>query len=119
MRLADSLVGQEGTRLIDFDVCGHGWFLYDFAASISLIEKRSVYRDIQSRVGPGVSVGSGLKCRGRGRDRDSSCSEEWHYWRGLAVTSKPLNRSKWLLKHRAFNLIHSLLHKSSSSILVV
>ena len=68
MRLANLLVGQEGTRLIDFDDCGHGWFLYDFAASISLIEKRSVYRDIQSRVGPGVSVGSGLKCRGRGRD---------------------------------------------------
>ena len=70
MRLVNSLVGQEGTRLIDFDVCGHGWFLYDFAASVSFIEKRSVYRDIQSRVGPGVSVGSGLKCRGRGRDRD-------------------------------------------------
>ena len=26
------------TRLIDFDDCGHGWFLYDFAASISFIE---------------------------------------------------------------------------------
>lgn len=38
MRLANSLVGQEGRRLIDFDVCGHGWFLYDFAASISFIE---------------------------------------------------------------------------------
>ena len=38
MRLANLLVGQEGTRLIDFDDCGHGWFLYDFAASISFIE---------------------------------------------------------------------------------
>ena len=35
--------------------------------------------------------------RTRPRSRRSSCSEEWHYWRGLAVTSKPLNRSKWLL----------------------
>ena len=38
MRFANLLVGQEGTRLIDFDDCGHGWFLYDFAASISFIE---------------------------------------------------------------------------------
>ena len=60
MRLADSLVGQEGTRLIDFDVCGHGWFLYDFAASISFVEKRSAYPDIQSRVGPGYRSVRGL-----------------------------------------------------------
>ena len=38
MRLANSLVSKEGTRLLDFDDCGHGWFLYDFAASISFIE---------------------------------------------------------------------------------
>ena len=38
MRFANLLVGQEGTRLIDFDDFGNGWFLYDFAASISFIE---------------------------------------------------------------------------------
>ena len=38
MRLANLLVGEAGTRLIDFDDCGHGWFMYDFAASISFIE---------------------------------------------------------------------------------
>ena len=38
MRLANLLVDENGTRLIDFDDCGHGWFMYDFAAAISFIE---------------------------------------------------------------------------------
>lgn len=38
MRLANLLVDARGTRLIDFDDCGHGWFMYDFAAAISFIE---------------------------------------------------------------------------------
>ncbi len=38
MRLANLLVDETGTRLIDFDDCGHGWLMYDFAASISFIE---------------------------------------------------------------------------------
>lgn len=39
MRLANLLISPAGTpRLIDFDDCGFGWFLYDFAASISFIE---------------------------------------------------------------------------------
>lgn len=38
MRLANLLVDGPQTRLIDFDDCGFGWFLYDFAAAISFIE---------------------------------------------------------------------------------
>lgn len=38
MRLANLLVDGTETRLIDFDDCGFGWFLYDFAAAISFIE---------------------------------------------------------------------------------
>ena len=38
MRLANLLVDQNGTRVIDFDDCGFGWFMYDFAAAISFIE---------------------------------------------------------------------------------
>lgn len=38
MRLANLLVDGGTTRLIDFDDCGFGWFLYDFAAAISFIE---------------------------------------------------------------------------------
>ena len=38
MRLANLLTGPDGTRLIDFDDCGFGWFLYDFATGISFME---------------------------------------------------------------------------------
>lgn len=38
MRLANLLVDANGTRLIDFDDTGFGWFMYDFAAAISFIE---------------------------------------------------------------------------------
>ncbi len=38
MRLANLLVNEQGTRLIDFDDCGLGWYLYDFAAAISFME---------------------------------------------------------------------------------
>lgn len=38
MRLANLLIDKNRTRLIDFDDCGFGWFLYDFAASISFME---------------------------------------------------------------------------------
>ncbi len=38
MRLANLLVTKAGTRLIDFDDCGMGWLMYDFAAAISFIE---------------------------------------------------------------------------------
>ena len=38
MRLANILVHNGETRLIDFDDCGFGWFLYDYAAAISFFE---------------------------------------------------------------------------------
>jgi len=38
MRLANLLVSDTGTRLIDFDDCGMGWLMYDFAAAVSFIE---------------------------------------------------------------------------------
>ena len=38
MRLANLLVDGARICVIDFDDCGFGWFMYDFAASISFIE---------------------------------------------------------------------------------
>ena len=38
MRLANLLVAQDKIYLIDFDDCGWGWLLYDFAAAISFLE---------------------------------------------------------------------------------
>ena len=40
MRLANLLIHDRHVRLIDFDDCGFGWFLYDFAAAISFMENR-------------------------------------------------------------------------------
>ena len=38
MRAANILLGPEGPVVIDFDDCGFGWFMYDFAAAVSFIE---------------------------------------------------------------------------------
>ncbi|MGV6849176.1 MAG: phosphotransferase enzyme family protein [Marinibacterium sp.] len=38
LRLANLLVDPSGIAVIDFDDCGFGWFMSDFAASISFIE---------------------------------------------------------------------------------
>ncbi|MEM7508360.1 MAG: phosphotransferase [Pseudomonadota bacterium] len=38
MRLANLLISPDGIHVLDFDDCGFGWFLYDFAAGISFIE---------------------------------------------------------------------------------
>ena len=38
MRLANLIVGAAGIWIIDFDDCGPGWFVYDFAAAVSFIE---------------------------------------------------------------------------------
>lgn len=38
LRLANLLVRDEGLTVIDFDDCGFGWYLFDFAAAVSFIE---------------------------------------------------------------------------------
>lgn len=38
MRLANLIISPTGTRLIDFDDCGLGWHLYDFATGVSFME---------------------------------------------------------------------------------
>ncbi|MEN3791352.1 phosphotransferase [Fulvimarina sp. MAC3] len=39
LRLANLLVKDDRTTVIDFDDCGFSWFVYDFAAAISFIEE--------------------------------------------------------------------------------
>lgn len=42
LRAANLLVEEGvGTTVIDFDDCGFGWFMYDFAAAVSFIEDRA------------------------------------------------------------------------------
>jgi len=40
LRLANLLIHEGTTRVIDFDDCGFGWFLYDFATAVSFIEHK-------------------------------------------------------------------------------
>lgn len=48
MRLANLLVKGDDIRLIDFDDCGFGWFMYDFAAAVSFMETRDDLADLQA-----------------------------------------------------------------------
>jgi len=48
MRLANLLIDGADTRLIDFDDCGSGWFMYDFAAAISFIETDPAIPDLKA-----------------------------------------------------------------------
>ncbi|HVJ41977.1 MAG TPA: phosphotransferase [Dongiaceae bacterium] len=41
IRLANLLVEGDVTKVIDFDDCGFGWFLYDIGTALSFIEHRS------------------------------------------------------------------------------
>jgi Ser/Thr protein kinase RdoA (MazF antagonist) len=40
IRLANLLVEDDVTKVIDFDDCGFGWFLYDIGTALSFIEHR-------------------------------------------------------------------------------
>ncbi|RSK55200.1 phosphotransferase enzyme family protein [Bacillus canaveralius] len=41
LRLANLLVERDQIKVIDFDDCGFGWYLYDLATSLSFIEHKS------------------------------------------------------------------------------
>ena len=49
MRLANVLVHNGNTRLIDFDDCGFSWFAYDFAAAISFFEDSGDVPELKER----------------------------------------------------------------------
>jgi Ser/Thr protein kinase RdoA (MazF antagonist) len=48
LRLANLLVDGPRLRVIDFDDCGFGWFLYDFAAAVSFFEHDARVPDLMA-----------------------------------------------------------------------
>ncbi len=46
LRLANLLVDGNSLRVIDFDDCGFGWFMYDFAAAVSFFEHEPVVPEL-------------------------------------------------------------------------
>ena len=53
LRLANLLVDGEHLRVIDFDDCGLGWRLYDFAAAVSFFEHEPIVDDLRESWGTG------------------------------------------------------------------
>jgi len=49
LRLANLLVEGETLRVIDFDDCGFGWFMYDFAAAVSFVEHELIVGELLRR----------------------------------------------------------------------
>ncbi len=47
LRLANLLVDGEHLRVIDFDDCGFGWRLYDFAAAVSFFEHEPIVDELR------------------------------------------------------------------------
>ena len=48
LRLANLLIDRGRIKVIDFDDCGFGWFVFDFAAAISFIETDPIVPDLQA-----------------------------------------------------------------------
>lgn len=46
LRLANLLVESDQLKVIDFDDCGFGWYLYDLAAALSFIEHKDYVPDL-------------------------------------------------------------------------
>ena len=47
LRLANLLVEGDRLAVIDFDDCGFGWFVYDFAAAVSFIEEENFVPELR------------------------------------------------------------------------
>jgi len=48
LRLANLLVDGDEVRVIDFDDCGFGWFMYDYATTISFIEDHPLVPELRA-----------------------------------------------------------------------
>lgn len=60
LRLANLLVHDGSTRVIDFDDCGFGWFAYDLGAALSFIEHRPEVPELIERWVTGYSRAGAL-----------------------------------------------------------
>jgi Ser/Thr protein kinase RdoA (MazF antagonist) len=50
--MANLLIHQGNIRVIDFDDCGLGWFLYDIGAALSFMEDREDVPELVDAWGP-------------------------------------------------------------------
>ena len=95
MRLANLLVNDEATFLIDFDDCGFGWFLYDFAAAISFME------DHPQVPAPKNAWVTGYRQHGRLSDADAAEIETMVMLRRMALLA-------WMGTHPDVDIVREL-----------
>jgi Ser/Thr protein kinase RdoA (MazF antagonist) len=90
-RLANLLVHQGDVRVIDFDDCGFGWFLYDAATAVSFMEHR-----------PDVDQLMQSWLAGYRRVRPVSAAEEDELWTFIMLRRMTL--FAWIGSHAATDL---------------
>ncbi len=90
MRLANLLIDGDRVTLIDFDDCGFGWFMYDFAAAISFFETIRRFRRCAPAGSPAIARCGPLAA---GKTSKSSmpwcCCAAWRCSPGSVRTTKP------------------------------
>ena len=90
-RLANLLVHQGDTRVIDFDDCGFGWFLYDAATAVSFFEHK-----------PEVAELMQAWLEGYRRIRPVSAAEENELWTFILLRRMTL--FAWIGSHASTDL---------------
>ena len=70
LRLANLLIEGDQTKVIDFDDCGFGWYLYDLSTALTFIEERADVQRTCRRVGPQLPKARTLDPGSGGGDPD-------------------------------------------------
>lgn len=95
IRLANLLICDGDTRVIDFDDCGLGWFLYDLASAVSFIETN-----------PGLD--QMIEAWVEGYRRSASLSEEEEREIPTFIMMRRLTLFAWLGSHQEADLAKEL-----------
>jgi Ser/Thr protein kinase RdoA (MazF antagonist) len=95
IRLANLLICGDDTRVIDFDDCGLGWFLYDLASAVSFIETN-----------PGLD--KVIDAWVEGYRRSASLSEEEEREIPTFIMMRRLTLFAWLGSHPTADLAQEL-----------
>ncbi len=93
-RLANLLVHNGDVRVIDFDDCGLGWFLYDAATAVSFFEDRADVPDLMEAWKEGYR-----------RQRAWSAADEDELWTFILL--RRLTLFAWMGSHADTDLAHT------------
>lgn len=95
LRLANLLVDGDAVKVIDFDDCGFGWFMYDAATPVSFHEEAPQVPDLIAAWIDGYRQEAPSRRRTRPRSRPSSCCAGCCSSPGSPPMPRPSSRSRW------------------------